>query len=297
LTARDLVYRADGALRAPWRLVGYLLLLAAAVWLLTRLALLIARPTGSLSWQLAAFGTVLAGVVLAHVVMLRWVDHRPWTFVGLGREQLDARRLAVGLSLGGLGIAVPSLLLLGVRWLEAVPAAGGAGDWLGYALFTAVFFLPQSLAEEMMVRGYPFAVLREALGGGAALLITSIAFGLLHLANPGANARSLLLVTLAGLFLGGVLLITRSLYAAWMAHFAWNWAMAGLLHTAVSGISLAAPDYRLVDSGPDWATGGAWGPEGGVGAALGMLGGLAVLTMWRRRRAAPSTELERSTHG
>jgi hypothetical protein len=49
----------------------------------------------------------------------------------------------------------------------------------------------------------------------------------------------------------------------------------------VSGIGLAAPNYRVVDAGPDWATGGAWGPEGGLFAGLGMA--VALLFLYRRR--------------
>ena len=48
------------------------------------------------------------------------------------------------------------------------------------------------------------------------------------------SSRSLL-VTLAGFFLAACLYATRSLYAAWMAHFAWNWTMAVVFHAAVSG--------------------------------------------------------------
>ena len=94
---------------------------------------------------------------------------------------------------------------------------------------------------------------------------------------------SLGLVTLAGIFLAVVLLVTQSLYAAWIAHFAWNFVMAALLHVPVSGLPLAKPDYQIVDSGPDWITGGTWGPEGGAAGAAGMLGALGFL-YWRRTR-------------
>ena len=43
---------------------------------------------------------------------------------------------------------------------------------------------------------------------------------------------------------------------------------------------LARPDYQIVDAGPDWLTGGSWGPEGGAGAGAGMLVGLTYL-YWR----------------
>ena len=71
-----------------------------------------------------------------------------------------------------------------------------------------------------------------------AIVATSVGFGLLHLQNAGANVQSVSLVMLAGVFLATVLYATKSLYAAWMAHFAWNWTMAVVFHTAVSGLAL-----------------------------------------------------------
>jgi hypothetical protein len=75
----------------------------------------------------------------------------------------------------------------------------------------------------------------------------------------------------------------RSLYAAWAAHLAWNVVLVVFLHATVSGIVMASPDYKLVENGPDWATGGAWGPEGGIFAAAG-LASATWYVMWRQAR-------------
>ncbi|MDE3055039.1 MAG: CPBP family intramembrane metalloprotease, partial [Gemmatimonadota bacterium] len=112
----------------------------------------------------------------------------------------------------------------------------------------------------------------------------SLGFGLLHLANHGSGVEPITMVTLAGVFLGAIVLATGSLYAAWMAHFAWNWVMAVPLHSPVSGIPLATPNYQLLDAGPRWLTGGTWGPEGGVAAAAGIMAGLTYLYARRPRR-------------
>ena len=138
-----------------------------------------------------------------------------------------------------------------------------------------------------MFRGYAFATLAEWWGSTAAIGVTSVAFGLIHLTNTGASPASIAVVVLAGIMLGGVLLVTRSLYAAFAAHLAWNWMLAGVFHSTVSGIPFATPDYRVVDAGPDWATGGVWGPEGGVGAALGLCGATIYLFTRRARRGEP----------
>jgi len=159
-------------------------------------------------------------------------------------------------------------------------------------LRVSLLLLPAALYEELATRGYVFAVLRDAIGWRMALLAVSVIFGLLHLRNPGATIESVALVILAGVFLGGIVIATKSLYAAWMAHFAWNWTMAVVFHTAVSGLPLESPDYRVVDAGPDWITGGVWGPEGGVAGGLGMLVALAYLYARQnaRRRQLPNDD-------
>jgi hypothetical protein len=50
---------------------------------------------------------------------------------------------------------------------------------------------------------------------------------------------------------------------------------------------MTAPNYRIVDAGPDWLTGGPWGPEGGAAAMLGMA--VAFIYLQRRpRREEPA---------
>ena len=221
------------------------------------------------------------GLVVAHAIMLHWIDRRLWSYVGLDAAAARFGLLARGWLLGALPILVPCLLLLATGLLAIRPSL--QGSWMLAALQVSVFLLPAALGEELLSRGYIFAALRDWLGWPVALLLTSIGFGLLHLANPGADARSVTMVVLAGIFLGAVLVVTGSLYAAWMAHWAWNWVMAVPLHAAVSGLPLARPDYQVVDAGPDWITGGTWGPEGGAGAAAGMAIGLGYL-YWRKKK-------------
>jgi hypothetical protein len=82
-------------------------------------------------------------------------------------------------------------------------------------------------------------------------------------------------VMLAGLALGMIRLETGSLWAAWAAHFMWNWIMAAGLHVAVSGLPMATPGYRAVMQGPQWLSGGDWGPEGGAFATVVLVAAIA----------------------
>jgi membrane protease YdiL (CAAX protease family) len=209
----------------------------------------------------------LASVAIATWVMLR-IERIPWSAVGLDRNAASPGLLLKGAALGGLTIGIASLVLLGTHMLQIVPTL--QGSWWGEAGRTTVLLLPAAFFEELFIRGYVFAVLRRAAGWKAALIVTSIVFGFLHAANPGVDAEAILAVIVAGFFLGAIFLFTRSLYAAGAAHFAWNWVMAGALHIAVSGIPSRDPDYKVIETGPDWLTGGPWGPEGGAAAVAAM---------------------------
>jgi membrane protease YdiL (CAAX protease family) len=224
---------------------------------------------------------LLSGLA-ATAIMVRSIDVRPWSDVGLGRAAARPRALVEGLILGGvtIGAACGALLLLG--WLRIVPATPGSS--FVAAARISVFLIPAAVAEELISRGYLLTALRDATGAWPAAVFTSLLFGVAHLRNPGVTVESFINVTLAGVFLAAVRLAFDSLYAAWAAHAAWNWIMAVPFHASVSGLVFDAPDYRTVSSGPAWATGGTWGPEGGVAAAVGMLVGLAYLYRSRRRR-------------
>ena len=289
MTLRDLVYTPAGAVRAGWRALLFCGLVAAFYSVAVQLVIRAPRPRVYALFQLEQYIVILIGLWLAHYIMLRWVDQATWSYVGLGRGNLTPRVLVIGFALGALCILVPSGTLLVARDLTITTGLRGSHSWLGLAVAGAVFFLPQSLGEEMLTRGYLFSALRDSFGWVGALAATSLGFGLLHYANPGANVQSVSVVVFAGVFLGAILLATESLYAAWMAHFAWNWSMAELLHAAVSGAHFPYSSYRMDDVGPAWLTGGSWGPEGGAAAVAGMLAGIAVLIAWRRRTSRASS--------
>ena len=290
MRARDLVIAPSGALRAPWRIVLFIAVAFAAN--LVILGTIGALRPGLLSGSGEALtGLYVAGaagtiaLLAAHVVCVRWIDRREWRTVGLDRGAASPRILGEGFLLGVVPLAVPAVALLVVGWLDIEAAREGSSMRL--AVLTLLALAPAALLEELALRGYVFSVLREAWGWKPALLVLSVLFGAAHWRNPGATVQTLTLVSLAGVFLGMVLIATGSLYAAWLAHLAWNWTLVAILHTEVSGLALPVVDYRIVERGPDLVTGGSWGPEGGIAAGAGMLLGIAYLTARRERRGEP----------
>ena len=285
LNARDLVFTRNGAVRAPWRVVIF----AGVVVVSYLVCAGVFGPLIASAFRLIGLAGVSIEPLVSAIALLiaTWlcltaIDKRPMSDVWLDANAARPALVLMGFVIGALAIGLPIIALIGTGWLREMASA--PGSWWGATIRVSVLLIPAALSEELMFRGYLLSVLRGSWGWPWAIAATSVCFGLLHLANPGANVGSLSMVTLAGFFLASVVYRTRSLYAAWAAHFAWNWVMAAIFHASVSGLPLESPSYRYVDAGPDWATGGQWGPEGGIPAAVGMAAGIALLVFRRGKR-------------
>jgi membrane protease YdiL (CAAX protease family) len=265
-------------LRPLWLIAAFYIICFVTLGVLQTTAALIRGPSSIIVTSALFQWISLASVVIASWIMLRRVEKLPWSTIGLGRAAAAPPLILKGAALGAATIGVASLLLLATHMMRIDRTL--PGSWWGEAGHSTNVLLPAAFFEELFIRGYVFAVLRRASGWRLALIVTSAVFGLLHAWNPGADAESILAVTVAGFFLGAILLATRSLYAAGAAHFAWNWVMSGALHIAVSGVSSADPNYRVVETGPDWLTGGGWGPEGGLAAVAVMF--IAIFYLYGR---------------
>ncbi len=265
-------------MRPLWLIVAFYIICFVSLGVLQTTAALIGGPASIIASGAPFQWISLASVVIATWIMLRRVEKLPWGTVGLDRAAAAPPLILKGAAFGAVTIGVASLLLLATHMMRIDRTL--PGSWWGEAGHSTNVLLPAAFFEELFIRGYVFAVLRRASGWRLALIVTSAVFGLLHAWNPGADAESILAVTVAGFFLGAILLATRSLYAAGAAHFAWNWVMSGALHIAVSGVPSADPNYRVVETGPDWLTGGGWGPEGGLAAVAVMF--IAIFYLYER---------------
>lgn len=268
---------AEGRLRLGWRLalfpaVGFV------VFTLVGNLLPESMLTGSLALLLAA--------LVAGWILLALDGRRP------GALGFYASPHALGES--GLGFALgagAALLLIaalfaggGLRW---VADDGSAADWIAGGLGAAAVLAIPAAGEEALLRGYPLQAMAEAWGAKAALALTSLLFGAMHLANPGVTLLATLNVVVAGLFLGVLYLKTASLWLATGAHVAWNWCTGYLADVPVSGLEiLDAPLYDGVVRGPDWLGGGSFGPEGSLIGTLILAG--VVAWCWRTEWLRPS---------
>lgn len=270
------VFLGPYGLRAGWRLLMYALLFMAASGATTFL-----RSAAGLAHSgLAAITATLLGALIAGWVMVRYVDQRPVGALGFAAEPAAARDYLVGTLAGGamLGAAVVLLAVAGTaRW---VAEPGTVSEYVAALCRALVFFSIAAALEEVLFRGYPFQVLVQGIGEWPTLLATSALFTYVHGNNPNVTPLGLANIFLAGVMLGVAYLRTRSLWFATAVHMGWNWAMSALLDFPVSGIRMFdAPFYDAHETGADWWTGGAFGPEAGVAATLALLAG----TWWLMR--------------
>lgn len=264
-------------LRAGWRIVGYVLLSWGAGVVLFNLF----AAVGGRIAQLAAFPVMLGSALLAGWGMLALVDRRRPGALGFALEPAAVKDSVVGLGIGGamLGAAVALLAVASMaRW---VADDGTMPEYVAALATSFVFFAVAAAAEEAMFRGYAFQVLVQGIGVWPAVLISSALFAALHGNNPNVTWVALANIFLAGVMLAVAYLRTRSLWFATAVHLGWNWMMASLLDFPVSGLVRDMPLYTARETGPDWITGGSFGPEAGIAATLTIV--LGTVWMWRTR--------------
>lgn len=149
-----------------------------------------------------------------------------------------------------------------------------------------LFFGYLAMGEELLFRGYPYQALIEGMGEVGGTILMSVAFGMLHLMNPNATVFSTINTMLAGAWLSIAYLKTRTLYFPFGMHFAWNFVQSFVLSLPVSGLLTNRTIFIPTDYGPDWLTGGQYGPEGGVATTVIMV--IAILYLVLEKRIRPS---------
>jgi membrane protease YdiL (CAAX protease family) len=271
---------------AAWRI---LLFLALFYGLMTLGVALFASVIGTLRGPAVFLGAavVLAAALIAGATLIRVVDKRELGALGTAWTPRTWPDMLTGFGVGLGAIVVAAAVLVAAGALRYQLEPGDAWFWLDGQLQQAWIFLVAAFAEEVLYRGYPFQVLAQTFGGIAAALVTSIAFAFGHAQNPNVGTFGLVNIFLAGVLLSAAYLKTRSLWLPTMLHLGWNWGMASLLDLPVSGFELIdTPFYEPVVRGPEWLSGGGFGPEGGVAGSIGFAAALAALFLLKNVRVA-----------
>jgi uncharacterized protein len=214
-------------MRPVWTaLLVYLVAVVAVLGLqLAAVTALVGWP-GSIEVERDALATLLAGVPASSLALIAIA------FVAGGRPPSLTLRLRRGRITGrGLALVVLGTLALS-QALESLTVLLGVGpgpalDWiartmaeappLGVLLAVVVVGVLAPIGEELFFRGYLQTRLRRAWTAGPAILVTALAFGVIH----GEPVHGVLAFAL-GLYLGLVTERAESVVAAMICHAANN---------------------------------------------------------------------------
>ncbi|BDZ65173.1 CPBP family intramembrane glutamic endopeptidase [Agromyces mangrovi Wang et al. 2018] len=234
------------------------------------------------------------------LVLFAWIllyERRSIASLGLGRPGRGVGVLLVGIVSGAAVISVPILFLWATgSYVQVEASATATTGWsaLPLVLALAATVVVQGGNEELLTRGFLLQNQGWKLKWGwLAILLPALAFTIPH----GVLGKPFALVTILGfaLFASFVVLRTGSLWWVIGFHAGWNWTMGNIFAIPVSGLppKSAALVYLEPASGaPDWLTGGEFGTEGGLPAAVVTVVITVIAYLLLRRTAAtwPSPE-------
>lgn len=226
---------------------------------------------------------ILVAAIAGYWAYTHWYEKRE-----ASELRLRPIRLILGGASGTVLVAIPIAVLFALGAYELVLFRSASPALWGVAVLIWI----AATLEEIIYRCLLFRVLERAWGTWVALAVQSVVFALVHLENvehggAGEIATMLVSVTMLGLLWAGVFILTRNLWVVAANHAAWNFTIL-LSGVPLSGIEdwrdLAPLETRY--AGPDWLTGGMFGPESSLLVIISVTVAVVLLLGMAHRRGA-----------
>jgi len=189
--------------------------------------------------------------VLSYWAFVRYYERR-------AAQELALRWRWIGLAAvaGSLSIGVTILALYATGYYQLISFRG-----FGQAPGILATIWVAAVLEELAFRGILFRILEEGIGTRAALLGSSVIFGVAHLANNGVHWVTFFSVTLVSLMLTIVFIRWRNIWVVAAQHCCWN-ATIFMIGLPLSGENWRPQAlFETVSHGSVLWSGGAFGPE------------------------------------
>jgi membrane protease YdiL (CAAX protease family) len=274
ILARLFISPDEPRLRAGWRIAAHaalMLMIGIIPVLVGGIAYLLIQGTidqASLAQLVLAASSLIYGpsILLATWIARRFIDKRSFSSLGFNITSNTVRDFVFGLALPAALIAVIFLLEWGFGWLQVDGFAwhdAEFGEMAKSLILLAVVFIAVGFYEEILFRGYYMQNLKESMGRPLAILLTSVGFGLAHLANANATFMGVLGTAAAGIIFAYAWLRSKALWLPIALHISWNFFEGPVFGFPVSG----REEFSLIRvrvEGPELLTGGAFGPEAGL---------------------------------
>ena len=282
----NILFGEDGKLRSGWRFAIFLVAFiflgtvfgAAAVLLAT---LVFGPPHPGSPIFLTLNGVVSTAVALVVGWLCgKYLEKLPFEALGAAFKNRWLINLLIGLVGGAITFAVGAGVgLLGGGLSFSFNADAPTNSIVSTLLISFLVFAAAAAFEEALFRGYILQTFVRSGLAWPAIIVTSLAFGAVHLGNPNASWISSLNTALAGIWFGVAYLKTRDLWLPFGLHLAWNWTQGSIFGVEVSGLTdiVKQPLLRETDIGPTWLTGGDYGIEGGIATTVALIVSMLVI--------------------
>ncbi len=264
-------------LRAGWRLILHALLvlftsiIIGVVWVSLVIAIDVTLPSVNLAErpgvnELMVMALEVLTFTIATWIARRYLDHRSFRALGFSIDRSTWSDLVAGFLLSAFLLLALYLTTSIMGWSQFKSWAWeseSTGQVISGMTFAFLLFLGVAFREELLSRGYHLQNLIQGTNIPVAVLISSIIFSTLHLANPNVTWMAVVGLLASGLFLAYAYLRTKSLWLPIGIHLGWNFFEGTVFGFPVSGMK----SFSLVQqqfSGPILLTGGAFGPEAGL---------------------------------
>lgn len=223
---------------------------------------------------------ILANIFIIGCVFL-WVrlyEKRPFSYLGFQKKK------SAKLYLKGIlcGILMFSSVVAVMAALQLVTWENGNAILQGIKVLFPTFvllsgFVIQGATEEILCRGWLMPILSARYNLWVGVFLSSSLFGMLHAFNQNVTVFAVVNIILVGVFFSLFALRQGSLWGACALHSVWNWLQGNFFGFQVSGQDVGPTIMKLKEIGPDWITGGAFGPEGGFVCTLVMIVGISII--------------------
>lgn len=220
------------------------------------------------------------GVIIVTLLYVRLTTKQffPLFFKGLSGNNFKMMNLGLLTGFMMNSICILPAVLTGNLKLSLGSVSIG---WL-LACFVMVFI--QSSAEEILDRGYVLFHLRSRYGFVKALIINSVVFSLMHLANDGITFVSIINIVLIGVFFTFSVHYLNSLWFAMATHAAWNFTQNFIYGLPNSGLPAESSIFKINSATQSFFYDTTFGIEGTIVTTVVVLCAIIVLYMFAKRK-------------
>jgi len=239
----------------------------------------------TISWVFRGIVVVIGGTLIVWLFR-KFIDKKSFVSLGLKFNRFAIWDMLIGFILSGFMVGLFFVVLLASGMLE-IKEIGWTGSGFPAILEIFLLFFGVGLAtgysEELGFRGYILQNLGEGIGFVWAVVVSCIFYGLIHMSNPDSTVFSGVLIAIFGFLRIFGWLRTNQLWLSIGMHAGWNFFQGPIFGFSVSGLDSESLIKHTI-TGPDWMTGGFFGPEAGIVVVPVVLFGLIVMFLWTIKR-------------